>query len=83
MLDIKSAIIGILLGVAIIFSMGASHKKGKKVSPEVGRFQFYSIPNNENKAVILNTSNGMYKIANLGISPNFESGERFMGPPPK
>jgi len=51
--------------------------------PPAGVFQLYAIPNNDSKAVILNTANGEYKIANLDLSPNFESGDRFMGPPPE
>ena len=66
-----------------MFIMGASHKKGKKGTPSVGIFQLYAIPNNDSKAVILNTANGIYKIANLEISPNFESGDRFKGPAPE
>ena len=80
MLDLKSIMIGVLLGIALVFILGASHKKGKKRTPTVGMFQFYAIPNTDGKVVILNTANGIYKIANLEISPNFESGERFKGP---
>jgi len=83
MLDLKSVIIGVLSGVALVFSFGASHKKGKMGPPPAGMFQLYAIPNNDSKAVILNTANGKYKIANLDLSPNFESGDRFMGPPPE
>ena len=46
-------------------------------------FQFYAIPNTDGKAIILNTANGIYKIANLEISPNFESGDRFKGLAPE
>ena len=55
----------------------------KKGPPPAGMFQLYAIPNNDSKAVILKTANGEYKIANLDLSPNFESGDRFMGPPPE
>ena len=83
MLDMKSAIIGVLFGVVLVFSLGASHKKERKGPPPAGMFQLYAIPNNDSKAVILNTGSGQYKIANLDLSPNFESGDRFMGPPPE
>ena len=46
-------------------------------------FELYAIPNSDSKAVILHTASGKYKIANLDLSPNFESGDRFMGPPPE
>tara|TARA_B100001540_G_scaffold141940_1_gene126030 strand:- start:143 stop:358 length:216 start_codon:yes stop_codon:yes gene_type:complete len=55
----------------------------KKGTPPEGMFQLYAIPNNDYKAVILYTANGIYKIANLEISPNFESGDRFKGPAPE
>jgi len=74
--------IGILFGILIIFSLGASHKKERR-TPPIGMFQFYSIPNKDGKAVILHTASGEFKIANIDISPNFETGERFMGPPPE
>ena len=80
MLDIKSIMISVLFGIVLVFILGASHKKGKKGTPPVGMFQLYAIPNNDSKAVILNNANGIYKIANLEISPNFESGDRFKGP---
>ena len=80
MLDLKSIMIGFLCGIALVFVLGASHKKG---TPPVGMFQLYAIPNSESKAVILHTASGEYKIADLDLSPNFESGERFMGPPPE
>ena len=83
MLNLKSVIIGVLSGVALVFILGASHKKAKMGPPPAGMFQLYAIPNNDSKAVILNTANGEYKIANLDLSPNFESGDRFMGPPPE
>lgn len=83
MFDLKSIIIGVLLGVALVFVIGASHQKGKMGTPPVGMFQLYAIPNNDSKAVILHTASGEYKIANLDLSPNFESGERFRGPPPE
>ena len=83
MLDLKSLIIGIIIGVALVFSLGASHKKERKGPPPAGMFQLYAIPNNDSKAVILHTGSGQYKIANLDLSPNFESGDRFMGPPPE
>ncbi|MBS1255970.1 MAG: hypothetical protein MAG581_01780 [Deltaproteobacteria bacterium] len=83
MLDLKSIIIGVLSGVALVFVLGASQNKGKMGPPPAGMFQLYAIPNNDSKAVILNTASGEYKIANLDLSPNFESGERFMGPPPE
>lgn len=83
MIDSKSLIIGVLFGIAIVFSMGASHKKGKKGQPPTGMFQLVAIPNNDSKAIILHTASGEFKIANIGISPNFESGDRFMGPPPE
>ena len=67
MLDLKSIMIGVLFGIALVFILGASHKKGEKGTPPVGRFQLYAIPNNDSKAVILNTANGIYKIANLEI----------------
>ena len=83
MLDIKSLMVGVLCGIALVFVLGASHKKGKKGTPPVGMFQLYAIPNSDSKAVILHTTSGEYKIANLDLSPNFESGDRFMGPPPE
>ena len=83
MLDIKSITIGVLFGIALVFIMGASHKKGKKGTPLVGMFQLYAIPNSDSKAVILHTASGEYKIANLDMSPNFESGDRFKGPAPE
>ena len=83
MLDLKSIIIGVLFGIALVFVLGASHKKGKKGTPPVGMFQLSAIPNSDSKAVILHTASGEYKIANLDLSPNFESGDRFMGPPPE
>ena len=83
MLDIKSLMVGVLFGIALVFVLGASHKKGKKGTPSVGMFQLYAIPNNDSKAVILHTASGEYKIANLDLSPNFESGNRVMGPPPE
>ena len=83
MLDLKSVMIGVLFGIAIVFVLGASHQKGNKRTPSVGMFQFYAIPNSESKAVILHTASGEYKIANLDISPNFESGKRFKEPPPE
>ena len=83
MLDLKSMMIGVLFGIALVFLLGASHKKGKKGTPPVGMFQLYAIPNSDSKAVILHTASGEYKIANLDVSPNFESGNRFMGPPPE
>ena len=83
MLDLKSVIIGVLSGVALVFILGAADRKVKKGPPPTGMFQLYAIPNNDSKAVILNTANGEYKIANLDLSPNFESGDRFMGPPPE
>ena len=33
MLDIKSITIGVLFGIALVFILGASHKKGKKGTP--------------------------------------------------
>ena len=83
MLDIKSITIGVLFGIALVFILGASHKKGNKGTPPVGMFQLYALPNNDSKAVILHTASGEYKIANLDLSPNFESGDRFMRPPPE
>ena len=83
MLDMKSAIIGVIFGVVLVFSLGASHKKERMGPPPAGMFQLYAIPNNDTKAVILHTGSGQYKIANLDLSPNFESGDRFMGPPPE
>ena len=83
MLYLKSVIIGVLSGVALVFILGAADRKGKKRPPPAEMFQLYDIPNNDSKAVILNTANGKYKIANLDLSPNFESGDRFMGPPPE
>ena len=83
MLYLKSIMICVLFGIALVFILGASHKKGKNGTPTVGMFQFYAIPNTDGKAVILNTANGIYKIANLEISPNFESGDRFKGPAPE
>ena len=83
MLDLKSVIIGIIFGVALVFSLGASHKKERMGPPPTGMFQLYTIPNNDSKAVILHTASGEYKIANLDLSPNFESGDRFMRPPPE
>ena len=83
MLDLKSLIVGVLFGVALVFITGASDKKGRKGAPPVGMFQLYAIPNSDSKAVILHTVSGKYKIANLDLSPNFESGDRFMGHPPE
>ena len=83
MIDLKSLIIGVLFGIAIVFSMGASNKKGKKGAPPTGMFQLVAIPNNDSKAIVLHTASGEFKIANIGVSPNFESGDRFMGPPPE
>ena len=81
MLDMKSAIIGVLFGIVLVFSLGASHKKERMGPPPAGMFQLYAIPNNATKAVILHTGSGRNKIANLDLSPNYESGDRFMGPP--
>ena len=83
MLDLKSIIIGVLFGIALVFVLGASHKKGKMGTPPVGMFQLYAIPNSDSKAVILHTGTGRYKIANLDLSPNYESGDRFFEPPPE
>lgn len=83
MLDLKSVMIGVLFGIAIFFAIGASHKKGKIGPPPSGMFQLYAIPNNDSKAVILHTASGQFKIANIDISANFESGDRFLGPPPE
>ena len=83
MIDTKSLILGIVIGIAVVFSMGASHKKGNKGSRPIGLFQAFAIPNNDGKAIILNTASGEFKIANIGISPNFESGDRFKGPKPE
>ena len=83
MLDMKSTIIGVLFGIVLVFSLGATHKKERMGPPPVGMFQLYTILNNDTKAVILHTGSGQYKIANLDLSPNFESGDRFMGPPPE
>ena len=83
MLDMKSMTIVVLFGIGLVFSLGASHKKERMGSPPAGMLQLYAIPNNDTKAVILHTGSGRYKIANLDLSPNFESGERFMGPPPE
>ena len=83
MLDMKSAIIGVIFGVVLVFSLGASHKKERRGPPPAGMFQLYAILNNDTKAVILHTGSGQYKIADLDLSPNFESGDRFMGPPPE
>ena len=82
MLDMKSTIIGVLFGIVLVFSLGASHKK-RMEPPPAGMFQLYAIPNNDTKAVILHTGSGRYKIANLDLSPNYESGDRFMGPQPE
>ena len=59
MIDNKSLIIGIILGIAVVFSLGASHKKGKKGSPLVGMFQVVAIPNNKGKAI---SSYGKWRI---------------------
>ncbi len=83
MLDIKSITIGVLFGIALVFILESSHKKGKKGTPPLSIFQLYAIPNNDSKAVILNTANRIYKIANLEISPNFESGDRLKGLAPE
>jgi len=83
MLDIKSLILGAIFGISIVFFMGATHKKGKKGHPPSGMFQIVAIPNNDSKAIILHTASGEFKIANIGVSPNYESGDRFMGPPPE
>ena len=71
------------MGIAVVFFLGASHKKRNKERPPVGMFQVVAIPNNNAKAIILHTASGEFKIANIGVSPNFESGDRFMGPPPE
>ena len=83
MLDMKSVIIGIIFGVALVFSLGASHKKERMGPPPTGMFQLYAVPNSDSKAVILHTGTGLYKIANLDLSPNYESGDRFFEPPPE
>ena len=83
MRDLKSVIIGIIFGGALVFALGASHKKGKMGPPPAGMFQLYAVPNSDSKAVILHTSTGLYKIANLDLSPNYESGDRFFEPPPE
>ena len=83
MLDLKSVIIGIIFGVALVFSLGASHKKERMGPPPAGMFQLYAVPNSASKAVILHTGTGLYKIANLDLSPNYESGDRFFEPPPE
>ena len=83
MLDFKSVLIGILFGVALVFIIGAADQKRKMGTPPIGMFQLYTIPHNDSEAIILNTASGEYKIANLDSSPNFESGDRFMGPPPE
>tara|TARA_B100000686_G_C16046646_1_gene597936 strand:+ start:330 stop:581 length:252 start_codon:yes stop_codon:yes gene_type:complete len=83
MFDLKSIMIGVLFGIALVFVLGASHKKGNKRTPPVGMFQLYTIPNSDSKAVILHIASGEYKIANLDLSPNYESGDRFLGPPPE
>ena len=80
MIDSKSLIIGLIIGIAVVFSLGASHKKIKKGNRPIGLFQAIAIPNNDGKAIILNTASGEFKIANIGVSPNFESGDRFRGP---
>ena len=67
MLDLKSIMIGVLFGIALVFILGASHKKGKKGTRPVGMYQLYAIPNSDSKAVILHTASGEYKIANLVI----------------
>ena len=64
MLDLKSTMIGVLFGIALVFVLGASHKKGNKRTPPVGMFQLYAIPNSDSKAVILHTASGEYKIVN-------------------
>ncbi len=73
----KSTIIGVLFGIVLVFSLGASHKKDK-MGPPAGMFQLYAIPNNDTKAVILHTGSGRYKIANLDLSPNFESDDMIL-----
>ncbi len=83
MMDSKTLMIGLVIGIAVVFSLGASNKKGKKGNRPIGMFQVVAIPNNDGKAIILNTASGEFKIANIGISPNFESGERFKGAPPE
>ena len=83
MLDMKSVIIGIIFGVALVFSLGASHKKERMGPPPAGMFQLYAVPNSDSKAVILHTGTGLYKIENLDLSPNYESGDRFFKPPPE
>ena len=83
MLDMKSTIIGVLFGIVLVFSLGASHKKERMGPPPAGMFQLYAIPNNVTKAVILHTGSSRYNIAKLDLSPNFESNDRFMGPPPE
>ena len=70
MLNLKSVIIGVLSGVALVYFLGAADRKGKKKPPPAGMFQLYAIHKNDSKAVILNTANGEYKIANLDLSPN-------------
>ena len=83
MLDLKSLIINVFFGIVPVFSLGASHKKERMGPPPAGMFHLYAIPNNDTKAVILHTGSRQYKIANLDLSPNFESGDRYMGPPPE
>jgi len=83
MLEMKSTIIGVLFGIVLVLSLGASHKKERMGPPPAGMFHLYAIPNNDTKAVILHTGSRQYKIANLDLSPNFESGDRFMRPPPE
>ena len=83
MLDMKSTIIGVLFGIVLVFSLGASHKKERMGPPPAGMFKLYANPNNDTKAVILHTGSGRYKIAKLDLSPNFESVDRFMRPPPE
>ena len=58
MLDMKSTIIGVLFGIVLVFSLGASHKKERMGSPPAGMFQLYAIHNNDTKADILHTGSG-------------------------
>ena len=44
MLDLKSLMIGVLCGIALVFVLGASHKKGKKGTPPVGMFRCMQYP---------------------------------------
>ena len=44
MLDLKSIMIGVLLGIALVFILGAPHKKGKIKLYLLGMSRFMQFP---------------------------------------